>query len=206
MKRIICLILSLIMIIPSGLNVFAANDVAWPARSDTGMPYRPFDNYLSMNNPPSFSWPCVEGSEYELRISTDPEFETVNYEKSGIKFNVYNFNKKFETDTKYYWQVRYKLNGNTSVWSQAREFMISTDAYDNRFPEITLDFLNGTIGNKARPRLLLDDDLKTFLKDLKDKGTTYLRSGSALIISATILKCSASAKDEPPNFTTLRLI
>jgi hypothetical protein len=34
------------------------------------------------------------------------------------------------------------------------------------------------------------------------EATTNRREGSALIMLATLLKCSASANDVPPNFTT----
>lgn len=203
MKKILCLLLIVAMIVPMSVNIFAADGTPWPARSDTGMPYRPFDNYLSMNNPPSFSWPCVEGAEYELKICTDPELENVAFSKEGIKFNVYNFNEFFETDIKYYWSVRYKLNGTYSVWSEVREFMISTDAYDNRFPEITLEFLNSTVGEKARPRLLLDDEMKTFLEGLtannKIYSSTYSTANSFMNSGITVGTETYKITDENGN-------
>ena len=116
MKKILCLVLAMCFICPL-LPVFAA-EVQWPYASDSAMPFKPYDKYASMNNPPSFAWPMVEGVTYDLRISKSKDFETVDFEKTGLLFNVYNFDVSFETEVKYYWQVRFKQNSNYSVWSE----------------------------------------------------------------------------------------
>lgn len=170
MKKIICLVLLICFICPL-VPVFAA-EVSWPYISDNAMPFKPYDKYASMNNPPSFAWPLVEGTTYELRISKNPDFSTVDFEKSGIKFNVYNFDVSFETEVRYYWQVRFKQNNNYSVWSDTREFIIDSKANDNRMPEITEAFLDANL-RKDHPRLLLDNDKIEFLRSLKSDSDIY---------------------------------
>jgi len=197
MRKLLCLVLALTMLVPMALNAFAADDgIAWPFKTDTGMPFRPFDNYLSMNNPPSFSWPSVVGSTYELKICTDPEMKNVAYERSGLNFNVYNFNEPFETDKKYYWSVRYTLNGQKSVWSEVMEFMISGDAYDNTFPEITPEYLDSVvIQNHQHPRLSTPEQIEQLKKiDKNDVGYS--------VIDKIATACRVTYKDAyPPQLT-----
>jgi len=102
MKKFLCLLLIISMMIPAGITVSAA-EVSWGNILDTAMPFRPEHNYVSQDNPPSFSWPLVSNTAlYELRICTDKEMQNVAFEKIGIPSNVYNFNVMFETETKYF--------------------------------------------------------------------------------------------------------
>lgn len=170
MKKLLCVILALCFVCPL-IPAFAA-EIEWPYISDNAMPFKPYDKYASMNNPPSFAWPMVEGVTYDLRISKSKDFSTVDFEKKGIAYNVYNFDVFFETEVKYYWQVRFKKNNNYSVWSEPREFVIDSAANDNRMPEITEAFLDANI-RKDHPRLILDDEKIKFLKSLDSNSEIY---------------------------------
>ncbi len=171
MKRILCIILALCLVCPL-IPAFAA-ELQWPYISDNAMPFKPYDKYASMNNPPSFAWPMAEeGVTYDLRISKDKNFGTTDFEKTGLQFNVYNFNESFEKEVKYYWQVRFKKGSNYSVWSEPREFMIDSNANDNRMPEISEAFLDANL-RKDHPRLILDNDKLQFLRNLKSDSDIY---------------------------------
>ena len=91
MKKFICLLIVFSLIIPTGISAFAA-DLEWPYIADTAMPFGPADNYRSMNNPPSFRWPRVEGATYEIKVCTDKELTNIVLQKTGTAYNVYNFN------------------------------------------------------------------------------------------------------------------
>ena len=173
MKKILCLILAMILIIPTGITVFAA-DLAWPYVLDTAMPFKPADHYVSQNNPPSFSWPLVSNTAYyDLKICTDKEMKNVAFEKTGIANNVYNFNVQFDVETKYYWSVRYKEGVNYSVWTEPREFIIDTDSSDFRMPEFTPEYIDEAI-IKTHPRLLLNDSKLAKLRSLKGNNSSYI--------------------------------
>ncbi len=171
MKKIICLLIVFSLIIPTGISAFAA-DLEWPYLNDTAMPYSPSDNYRSMNNPPSFRWPMVEGVTYELKVCTDRELNDVAFSKSGIEFNVYNFNETFETEKRYYWSVRYKQGSKYSVWSDAREFIIDKNAVEYPMPEMTEEYLSSVI-KKEHPRLMLNDEKLAYLKSLTPDSKVY---------------------------------
>ncbi len=176
MKKFLCLLLIISMMIPAGITVSAA-EVSWGNILDTAMPFRPEHNYVSQNNPPSFSWPLVSDTAlYELRICTDKEMQNVAFEKIGIPSNVYNFNVLFETETKYYWAVRFKEGSNYSTWSETREFMIDAGAVDFRMEEFTQEYINSLIDYDKHPRLILNDDILAQLRSLKGKNTKLMET------------------------------
>ena len=82
MKRIICLIITLSIIL--SFSSFAADSdlLSWPAPRKTDASYRPSDNYVSEQNPPSFTWPYVDDAyRYQLQIAEDKNFESICTEK-----------------------------------------------------------------------------------------------------------------------------
>ncbi len=177
MKKILCLILALSLILPAGVSVFAANEIEWPYILNTAMPFKPADNYVSLNNPPSFSWPLISDyATYDLRICEDPEM-TVEYKKvENLERNVYNFGEMFDVEKKYYWQVRFKDEGKTSVWSDVREFIIDSNAVDFTMPQFTEAYIKDAI-IKTHPRLLTNDvkDLEK-LQQITDETHPYSMS------------------------------
>ena len=97
-----------ICILLSQLTAFAA--LPWPAPSSNGrdLPNRPTDGYVSMQNPPAFTWKYVrEAVSYELCIYTDENCSKKKYSKTGLINNYYNFSEPFEAGKTYWWRVRY---------------------------------------------------------------------------------------------------
>jgi len=164
MKKLLCLFLIFSMIIPAGITVFA--EEPWPYILNTAMPFKPADNYVSQNNPPSFSWPLIsDTATYDLRICEDKEM-TQEYKKvENLDRNVYNFGEMFEVEKKYYWSVRFKDGGKTSVWTEPREFIIDSNAVDFTMPQFTEEYIASAI-IKTHPRLLTNkaEDLERLQK------------------------------------------
>ena len=167
MKKLLCLFLIFSMIIPMSISAFAANEIEWPYVLNTAMPFKPADNYVSQNNPPSFSWPLIsDTATYDLRICEDKEM-TQEYKKvENLDRNVYNFGEMFDVEKKYYWSVRFKDGGKTSVWTEPREFIIDSNAVDFTMPQFTKEYISSAI-IKTHPRLLLNDSILAKLKSLK---------------------------------------
>ncbi len=177
MKKLICLLIIFSMLIPTGISAFAANEVEWPYILNTAMPFKPADNYVSLNNPPAFSWPLIsDTATYDLRICEDEEM-TVEYKKvTGLERNVYNFGVMFDVEKKYYWQVRFNDGGKTSVWTEPREFIIDSNAVDFTMPEFTEDYIKSAMIT-THPRLLTNkkEDLEK-LQEMTDKTHPYIMS------------------------------
>lgn len=127
----------IICIIVSQITAFAA--VAWPAPLSTGldMPVRPTDGYVSMQNPPNFTWQHVpDAVSYELCVYTDEACTKKKYFKDGLTHNYYNFEHTFEPGKTYWWRVRfYTEDGSYSEWTAKRRFRIDPDAYEFTLPE-----------------------------------------------------------------------
>ena len=164
MKKLICLLIIFSILIPMSISAFAANEVEWPYVLNTAMPFKPADNYVSQNNPPSFSWPLIsDTATYDLRICEDKEM-TQEYKKvENLDRNVYNFGEMFDVEKKYYWSVRFKDGGKTSVWTEPREFIIDSNAVDFTMPQFTKEYISSAI-IKTHPRLLLNDSILAKLK------------------------------------------
>lgn len=173
MKKILCLLIILSMIIPTGITVFA--EEPWPYVLNTAMPFKPADNYVSLNNPPSFSWPLTSDTAvYDLLICKDPEMKTEYKKVENLDRNVYNFGEMFEVETKYYWQVRFKDEGKTSVWTEPREFIIDSKAVDFTMPQFTQEYIASAI-IKTHPRLLTNkaEDLER-LQEMTEETHPYI--------------------------------
>lgn len=132
MKKLICIIIAVITIF-SVVPSFAEGGPSWdmPAgyySAGGTIEFRPFNNYYSHQNSPAFSWPIVFGATYEIILASDKELNDIKYREDGLKHNVFVFSYSLEADREYYWAVRYKLNGQTSEWSEPRRFYIDPKA------------------------------------------------------------------------------
>ncbi len=159
MKKIISLILTLCMLI-SCLPVMAAGELSWDMPQgyylQAIMKLQPVDNYHCYQNSPSFTWPIVYGSTYELVLANNKELTDIAYEVKDIPVNVYTFPHTLEAGRDYYWAVRYKLNGRYSVYTEPRRIYIDEQALEYTVPPIS------DIGSmlKAHPRFYTEDDFK----------------------------------------------
>ena len=81
MKKIICLILSIVMLASCFTFVSYANedgyDAGWDFKTrldSREMPFEPPHDYVSQQNPPDFTWPIYDGcTAYDLIICSDKE-------------------------------------------------------------------------------------------------------------------------------------
>lgn len=192
MKRILCLILTLCIIIPC-LPVFAAGELSWDMPQgyykQAVMQIRPVDNYHCYQNSPSFTWPIVYGSTYELVLANNKELTDIAYEVKDIKVNVYTFPHTLEAGKDYYWAVRYKLNGKYSVYTEPRRIYIDEQAFEYTVPPIS------DIGSmlKDHPRFYTQNDFEK-MKSI-DKTTaeyqTFKKIVDAKVNSGTHTPSSA---------------
>jgi len=130
-------IIIVILIFLSQFSALAAVD--WPAASSNGkeMPIRPADGYVSMQNPPAFTWKHVASAvSYELCIYTDANCTKKKYSKTDLTVNYHSFDHTFEAGKTYWWRVRYYTSdGSYSEWTKTRRFRIDPDAYEFTVPE-----------------------------------------------------------------------
>lgn len=97
--------------------------------------YRPFDNYITMQNPPDFSWPFEEkATGYDLIVCLDKELNVIEYKIENYHVNYYNFPYPFEPGI-YYWAVRSRNKKEISEWSDARRFLIHAEAEEFVVPD-----------------------------------------------------------------------
>ncbi len=107
------------------------SDCVYQRSDGLAMNFRPKDKYASQQNPPSFTWPFVEGADsFELKICSDEALSDIKYHWDGLKINVFTPDCLLETGVQYYWSVRYFIDDGQSEWSEARRFRIDTNAYE----------------------------------------------------------------------------
>lgn len=133
-------------------------------RDGLHMPWRPAADYVSVQNPPDFTWPFVYGdgivntgkeATYNLKVCTDEGLNNVAYSAYGLTKNYYSFQEKFETGVNYWWSVQYiRTDGSVSDWSEARRFRIDTDAYE--YISETADEMVAKVPNQ-HPRVYATD-------------------------------------------------
>lgn len=93
------------------------------------MPFRPADNYKTVQNPPGFTWPYIENAVYDLIVCSDKELTDIEYSAENLKANMYVFPTPFEKSREYYWAVKFRYeNGYESPWSDARKFFVDGNA------------------------------------------------------------------------------
>ena len=164
----------IVCIILSQLTAFAA--LPWPAASNHGrdLPNRPTDGYVSMQNPPAFTWKYVkEAVSYELCIYTDEKCSKKKYSKTGLVNNYYNFAEPFEAGKTYWWRVRYYTeDGSNSDWTSACRFRIDPDAYVFTVPET--DVLKSRV-YPEHPRVIAKKNELEDFRDLKNQSVNSLR-------------------------------
>jgi len=125
--------------------------------------YRPADGSVSQVNPPSFSWRPQSGLTWEIQCVRDSEFKKVEYQVSGVEFNVHCPPRTFEPGT-YMWRYRGKnLNGQRTNWSTTRTFTIADDA--TKMPLPVREELIGRIP-KSHPRLFMRPENLGKLREL----------------------------------------
>jgi len=139
MKKMLVILLAVIMAVS---NIPAmASEPGWDMPSgyySAGgtLEFRPFNNYYSHQNSPSFSWPIIFGATYEIILCSDKELQDVKYRETDLSHNVFTFPYTLEGNKAYYWAVRYKLNGKNSAWSEPRRFYIDPMAYEFTQPKV----------------------------------------------------------------------
>lgn len=139
LRVLLSLVLVLSMCLPLMAPVFAAEDAPWDAdykHSMNIMPFAPSDGYVSMQNPPRFTWGLVTGiNNYELVVARDSELKDVIYKDDTLVFNYTIPSQTFDTGVSLYWAVRYKTGKEYSTWSQIRKFRIDPEAIENVLPK-----------------------------------------------------------------------
>lgn len=174
MKAKIISLLIIICIILTQLTAFAA--LPWPAPSSNGrdLPNRPADGYVSMQNPPAFTWKYVkEAVSYELCIYTDENCSKKKYSKTGLINNYYNFSEPFEAGKTYWWRVRYYTeDGSNSDWTQGSRFRIDPDAYEFTVPETSV--LKSRV-YLEHPRVIAKKNELEDFRNLKNQSVNSLR-------------------------------
>ena len=174
MKSKFISLLLIICIILTQLTAFAA--VKWPAASSHGrdLPNRPTDGYVSMQNPPGFTWQYVKDAvSYELCIYTDDKCTKKKYSKEGLVNNYYNFDKIFEAGKTYWWRVRYyTADGSNSEWTPQSRFRIDPDAYEFTVPETSV--LKPRVYGE-HPRVIAKKSELEDFRNLKNQSANALR-------------------------------
>lgn len=173
MKKILSLVLAITLLATCMLPIAQAAETASPdagwnmqfRKDGRMMPFRPLDQYVSQQNPPSFTFPFVEDATYDIIVCSDPELKNVVYHKEGIPNSYYNFECIFETGVHYWWAVRYVVNGKPSGWSDARRFRIDPDAYE--FPLEPLEDIFARLP-KTHPRIYTTPDTLDEFRAIKD--------------------------------------
>ncbi len=136
------------------------------------MRYRPFDNYISMQNPPDFSWPYEAGvTGYDLIVCRDAGLRDVAYRLDHFHANYYNFPYTFEPGI-YYWAVRSRREGAAGSWSSPRRFLLH--ALSEPFPVPDVDTLLSRIP-EGHPRIYATAaGLEEFRRGIKEEGRDSL--------------------------------
>lgn len=142
-KRIITLMLAVCMLVSVMPNIaFAAGELTLPniykeyfPNISTKTPFRPVHQYLYRQNPPTFTWPAIDGAEsYDVIVCADEALTDVRYEKKGVKDNFILFDTTFEENVYYWWALRYHKGSEVSEWSIARRFKLASDSVELIFP------------------------------------------------------------------------
>ncbi len=130
------------------------------------MMYMPEDGYVSMQNPPNFTWPKDDkATSYNIKVCLGAEEK---YARNGVVNNYYNFDCIFETGVDYTWSIcPVYSDGTTGKWSPAIGFSIRNDAYE--FPVPSIEELLKRIPSE-HPRILVTPDVLEEFRACKDKS------------------------------------
>lgn len=161
------------------------------------MPFMPKDKYVSMQNPPDFTWAESEGaSSYELAVATDKELKNIVF-SAETEVNFHNFDRTFDTGINYWWAVRYIKDGEKSGWSDVRRFRIHPKATPFVMPDID-EMLKRVPSD--HPRICTTREGLEEFRSFKDKNSTskiiyngYMSRADKIVTEGII--------DEEPTFT-----
>lgn len=158
--------------------------------------FHPADGYVSPRNPPSFSWRPQEGARsYTLQIARHASFDRVEYEASGIKFNVHCPTRTL-LDGDWFWRFRFvDEDGTESNWSSTRQFSLATDA--NVFVLPSREELLAHVPD-SHPRLFLRPEQIPQLRQRLE--TTEADAWAALLKKCDNLLKTPPPTDEPPKY------
>lgn len=97
--------------------------------------FRPADQSHIHETPPSFSWkPQANAISYDLQCTQHEIFEYIDYEATGIVYNVHRPPQIF-TSGQWFWRFRFRVEKEAvSQWSQVRRFEIAHNAQELPLP------------------------------------------------------------------------
>jgi hypothetical protein len=157
--------------------------------------YRPAEGSVSQINPPSFSWRPQGDLTWEVQCAADKNFKKIEYEVSGIEFNVHCPPRTFKPSI-YIWRYRGKdSNGHFTNWSRSRTFTIADDAVAMPLP--ARDELIARIP-KSHPRLFMRPESLGKLRELAQgkMKSEYDR----LVKECEQIMARPPATEEPPKY------
>lgn len=83
----------------------------------------PANNATNVSRTATMSWNAVTGAtSYEIQISTDVNFGTITFGRSGLTGTSVRVSPSLGSRTVYYWRVRAANNAGSGGWSQERRF------------------------------------------------------------------------------------
>ena len=176
----VALILGMLLSVMGSMPAMA-DDGSWEDFKKDNLQYHKFlpeDQYVSLQNPPTFRWPYVDDSAtYEVIVCADSGLSDVKYRQSGITTNFYQFSTTFEVGVPYYWAVRYTKSGSAGNWSQARRFRIDPDASACAVEDI--DVILSRVP-ASHPRIFTRPEKVADLRNLKNTSETSRRALESL--------------------------
>ncbi len=151
--------------------------------------FRPREGERCVLTPPSFVWrPQRDARAYQLQCARDPEFKRVEYEVSGLEWNVHCPPRTFASG-RWWWRFRFTdSKGRVSAWSRARSFQVAPDAQP--FPLPTRQELLSRIP-KGHPRLFVRPEQ---LPELRRRAQTDLKP----LYDQLVATCERLVKNPPP--------
>lgn len=137
---------------------------------DLEMSYMPPEKYVSMQNPPNFTWPKdYDAVSYNIIICSDRNLNKICYQKEAIPNNYYNFETTMNTGVDYYWSVcAVYADGTIGKQSNALKFTIRKDAWP--FPVAPIEKLLENIPI-SHPRILVKPDKIEEFRSYKNKNS-----------------------------------
>jgi len=157
--------------------------------------YRPATGSVSQVNPPSFSWRPQTGLTWEVQCAHDSEFKKIEYQVSGVEFNVHCPPRTFVPGT-YTWRYRGKDNNDRYTnWSKTRTFTIANDAA--KMPLPVREELIARIP-KSHPRLFMRPENLVKLRELA--SGKMKPEYDQLVRECERIMARPPATEEPPKY------
>ncbi len=151
--------------------------------------FRPFEDDVSMTNPPAFSWRQQDGARsYVLQIARDEGFTDVLYEADEIDLFVHCPPVTLPVAEHLYWRVAFVGEEEQSEWSQVRAFTIDEEAVD--FPMPGREELLSRVPDE-HPRLFVRPEQLPELRELAQGDLSELYEG-------LVSRCERIMEDPPP--------